>query len=139
MKSKLITIEIQIEQNLTHKKLSKEQLTFFEQSARSPDLCIENEALAKEGKATIESRVSSLTVSNVQKLEVTRTILVRCSFEGAKSVVAVLEDDFVLENGQWDALDVERFMRCYVGDWEGIFIDDEMIDLDSDVAMLSIT
>lgn len=131
-------LKVRITQALETRKLGGEELNEFEMNFGSPDVYVESEILRDDGEAQTQFEVTQLEFTNTKKLRATRVIELECRFKKVKKLIALLEEDFVLNDGKWEELDADRFMRYYFGDWEGIFIGDEMVDLESEVTLLEI-
>jgi len=138
-KKKLISMKIRIAQTLEQSKLSDEELDEFKDNLESPDLHVSSDLLSNDGEAKIKFEVTSIEVTNRKSLKAARVIELVCEFNKAESVIALLEEDFVLDEGQWEQIDIDKFMRYYFGDWEGVFIGDEMVDLESKVSLLEVS
>jgi hypothetical protein len=131
-------LKVRITQALETRKLGGEELNEFEMNFGSPDVYVESEILRDDGDAQTHFEVTQLEFTNIKKLRATRVIELECRFKKVKKLIALLEEDFVLNDGKWEELDAGRFMRYYFGDWEGIFIGDEMVDFESEVTLLEI-
>jgi len=138
-KKKLISLKIRIAQTLEQTKLSDQELDNFKDNFESPDLHVSSDLLIDDGGAKIKFEVTSVEVTNRKSLIAARVIELVCEFNKAESVIELLEEDFVLDDGQWEQIDIDKFMRYYFGDWEGVFIGDEMVDLESKVSLLEVS
>jgi hypothetical protein len=135
MADKSIELSIKLTQIIKCKKLSAEDFEDFESNFSSPDFSVENEILITEGKAKISAEARSVNASNLKMLQASREVLIKCTFRKTKKVIELLQSDFVLDELNWNNVDIDKFMRYYIGDWEGIFINDEMIDFQSELLL----
>jgi hypothetical protein len=60
------------------------------------------------------------------------------SLKGSSKLARFLNDEAVCEK-DYSEFDAVAFVKKFFGDWEGVFVGDEMIDLESTVELISIT
>ena len=101
----------------------------------NPDLEITTDML---GKSSVNCSSSNVTLkkSNQSSLY-KRTIDIAITLADPSKAVKVLEDDGICDKN-FDDFNFSSFARFYLGGWEGIFVDDDMIDFDSDLIDCSI-
>lgn len=64
----------------------------------------------------------------IRKLDIKVTI-----HDVEQAIKWMKEEDSIIENDDLSDLDYMQFARYYLGDWEGVYLDDEMYDFDNDL------
>lgn len=90
------------------------------------------------GKSKIDSTASNISVKNTKSSSIySRTLDISITLEASKKVIKVLEDDGYCDKNL-DDFDFMLFAGAYLGGWEGIFVNDDMMDFESDLLDYSI-
>lgn len=96
----------------------------------NPDLEITTDVF---GKSKINSTASNINVKKTKEASIyQRTLDINISLEASSKAIKILEDDGICDKNL-DDFNFMSFARFYLGGWEGMFVDDDMIDFDSDL------
>jgi hypothetical protein len=124
-----INISIEIEQEMSKEDLDDDQLEEFEEMFFNSDPYLMNDSIPEEFGVDILEEVSVSGKEN-QEDSFHRTIKAKFTLEVEKweEFKEFLEEDSTLIDGEFDA---GAFARHFMGDWEGVFVDEEMIDIEN--------
>ena len=101
----------------------------------NPDLEITTEDF---GKSKIDSTASNISVKNTEKSSIyQRTLDISITLEAPKKAIKVLVDNEICDKNL-DDFDFNLFARAYSSGWEGIFVNNDMMNFDSDLLDSSI-
>jgi hypothetical protein len=96
----------------------------------NPDLEITTDVF---GKSKIDSIASNINVKKTKEASIyQRTLDISIALEASTKVIKILEDDGICDKNL-DDFNFMSFARFYLGGWEGMFVEDDMIDFDSDL------
>jgi hypothetical protein len=96
----------------------------------NPDLEITTDIF---GKSKIDSVASNINVKKTEESSIYQRILdISITLEASNKALKILEDDGICDKNLHD-FNFMSFARFYLGGWEGMFVEDDMIDFDSDL------
>jgi hypothetical protein len=100
------------------------------QNLENPDLEITTDIF---GKSIIDSVASNITLKKTEESSIyQRTLDICITLEASNKALKILEDDGICDKNL-DDFNFMSFARFYLGGWEGLFVEDDMIDFDSDL------
>ena len=96
----------------------------------NPDLELTTDVF---GKSKIDSIASDINVKKTKESSIyQRTLDISITLEASTKVIKILEDDGICDKNLGD-FNFMSFARFYLGGWEGMFVEDDMIDFNSDL------
>jgi hypothetical protein len=96
----------------------------------NPDLEITTDIF---GKTKIDTLASNIIVNKTKLSQIyQRTLDISISLEASNKVIKILENDGVCGKNL-DDFNFMSFARFYLGGWEGMFVEDDMIDFETEL------
>ena len=125
-----VILKYKFKQSLEIKKSIKFDHEDIVLNFENPDLEITTDIF---GKSKIDTLASNIIVNKTKLSQIyQRTLDISISLEASNKVIKILENDGVCGKNL-DDFNFMSFARFYLGGWEGMFVEDDMIDFETEL------